>query len=347
MELILSEEEIEAENSRMIIESDTLVSLLAYPSVITGSALKSLIIGSTLPNDNIYKTILKNRNIRTTSEEIHVIKGITINSSTLKYLPTDTTFYSSHIVEDNIATQLSSLLPVLILHTSLDNEWYYIQSYYYRGWIKKNDVTILTDSQFREYINPDKFIIITDKNIHINDTYLDMGTKIPILAVHDDYYEALIPTKDGSLIANILTSVANLGYLPYTKENVLKQAYKYLYTKYSWGGTNGGIDCSLLIVNIFKTFGLLFPRDTKDQGHIIGARSIPLKGLTEEEKKEILDTLPTPYILFKKGHVLLGIEKDTVLHAYGDASRVLISRIDDSYGTNLYPLLTSVSILYK
>ena len=122
---------------------------------------------------------------------------------------------------------------------------------------------------------------------------------------------------------------------------------KYKNTKYSWGGINGGIDCSMLITNIFKTFGLYFPRDTKEQENCIGINKINLKGLTTNEKKKVLTNLKYPFILYKPGHVLLCIYKNTVIHAYGKANKVIISKIYNSYGDNLYPYLTSAINLYK
>jgi len=343
MELILTAEEIEMENSRILLASDSLISLLAYPNNISGSRLKDLILADPLPKEDIDIHILKNRNIRLISEEIQIGRAIFINRATLRYLPTTQTFYTSKIREENVATELSYATPALILHTSLDKEWHYIQSYFYRGWIEKKNLLLLDESSFQDFIAPKKYIIITTPG-KINEIDLDMGIKLPLLAIHDSFYEVLLP---GPEIAHIPIDKAHIGYMPYTKENIIAQAYKYLDTSYRWGGTGGGIDCSLLIVNIFKTFGLLFPRDTSCQEDVIGIHNICLKGHTEEEKKEILMQLPTPFILFKPGHVLLGIESDTVLHAYGDAGKVFISKLEDSCGTNLYPYLTSVSLLYK
>lgn len=347
MELILNQEEIEFENNRMILESDTLVSLLSYPTELTNKQLKDIIISDPLPTVDIDIEILKNRNLKNIGQINEVKKGILINKSTLRYLPTKNSFYSTIIKEDNIATILSFLTPILIIHNSLDENWFYIQSYYYKGWIAKDDVKLVDDSEFIKFLFPNEFVIITDKNIEIENIVIDMGVKIPLLAKHEAFYEILIPTIKDNKIVRIDLEVANIGYLDYTKENILKLAYKYLNTPYKWGGIDNGIDCSLLIVNIFKTVGLLYPRDTKEQENIIGLHKINLKGKTEEEKKAIISETNTPYLLYKQGHVLLGINNTEVIHAYGDAAKVLISNIDNSCNTNLYPLLTSIICLYK
>lgn len=347
MNTILSPKEIEDENGRMFLENETLVSLVSYPNNISAKRLKEIISNDPLPNLPIDSTILINRNLKNIHEDILIKKAILINKSTLRYLPTKISFYSSMIKEENIATELSFATPILILHTSLDNEWLYIQSYYYHGWININDVLFLDDSTFNNFLNSNDFIIIKEKLITIDNITVDMGVKLPLLAKHEEFYEILLPTIHGIKIVQIETSVAHIGYLDYTKDNVLDLAFKYLNTPYKWGGTDNGIDCSLLLVNIFKAFGLLIPRDTKEQEKTIGLQKINLKGKTEAEKKEIIETINIPAILYKPGHVLLLIDKDTVLHAYGDAKKVITSKISDSCGTNLYPYLTTLTCLYK
>lgn len=347
MEPILSLEEIEFENNRMFLESDSLISLLTYPKELTNTQLKDLITSDPLPNTDIDVDILKNRNLKSIEQVIEVKKGILINKSTLRYLPTKDSFYSTIIKENNIATILSFLTPILIIHNSLDQKWIYIRSYYYKGWILKDDVKLVDDSEFNKFLFPNEFVVITDKNIEIENITIDMGVKIPLLAKHESFYEILIPTINDSKIVKIDSKTANIGYLNYTGENIITLAYKYLNTPYKWGGIDNGIDCSLLIVNIFKTFGLLFPRDTKDQENIVGIYRINLKGKTEEEKKAIISEIKIPYLLYKPGHVLLGLNGEQVLHAYGDAGKVFISSIDDSCNTNLYPFLTSLICLYK
>lgn len=347
MSTILSKEEIDIENGRMFLKNDTLVSLISYPNSISAKKLKELISKDSLPKTDIDPIHLKNRNIKDLCENITIKKAILINKSTLRYLPTKFSFYSSIIKEDNIATELSFATPILVLHESLDKEWLYIQSYYYRGWILKEDISYLDESTFHNFYAPHDFIIITENILNINNISIDMGVKLPLLAKHEEFYEVLIPTINNTKIIKISNDLASIGYLDYTKENILNQAKKYLNTPYKWGGINNGIDCSLLIVNIFKTFGLLYPRDTKEQENTIGLQKINLKGKTEEEKKLVIAEVNKPALLYKPGHVLLLIEENTVLHAYGDAQKVCISKIDNSYGTNLYPYLTTIICLYR
>ncbi len=346
MDEILTLTEIENENLRMRLEDDTLVLLNQYPKKITRKKLLDMLRTDSSPNLYIPKEIFENRNVKNISDEISIESGITTKRTILKYLPTQQEFYSSNIIEENIATVLPFATPLLILHQSLDQEWYYVQSSFYRGWVLKKDILSLSEQDRYLFETPEKFITITSPLVSFNSTLLDLGTKLPILGIHDTFYEIFIPTEKGISIQSISKDICTFGYLPYTKENILHLAYQCIGIPYEWGGKNNGIDCSLFIQTLFKVFGFSFPRDTKNQEKVIGTKKINLKGKTELEKKEILEDIEYPAILHKKGHVLLAISSTEVIHAYGDAGSVILSGLN-CFGTNLYPFLTTISILIK
>lgn len=345
--IILTQEEIEAENLRMRLEDDTLFLLKKFPKRIKRKYLIERIRNDFIPPSNTSKKILENRNLKNIPEEITIESGIAIRRSTLRYLPTHNDYYISDIINENIATEIGYATPLLILHYSLDRQWCYIQTHFYRGWFLKEDILLLSEEERLHFEEPKKFIIITKPCIPFRNYLLDLGTKLPLLAIHDTYYEILIPTKEGITIDKISKSIANIGYVPYTPIHILQLAKNYIGIPYQWGGTNQGIDCSLLIYTLFHAFGFVFPRDTDHQEKVIGKKKIDLKGKTEEEKKIVLNAITYPAILHKKGHILLAISPTQVIHAYGDAKKVILSSLDSCYGTNLYPFLTTISCLSR
>ncbi len=344
---ILTEEERNLENIRMQLEEESLVSLKMFPKTISRQTLldywkqeKRL----TLP---LSKEILDNRNLKEIDEEITLESAITIKRTEMKYYPTEEAFYINNIVEENIATILPYATPILLFHTSLDQKWVYVQASFYRGWIHKEDILLISEKERERFEKEEKFVVITHPLVPFLNTFLDLGTRLPLIGIHDRYCEVLTPTKEGIILQNLSREFLSIGYLPYTRVNIIEVVKNCLGIPYRWGAIEEGVDCSFLIQSLFHVFGLFFPRDTNAQEKVIGLQKINLQGLTEEEKKEILNTISYPAILHKKGHILLAISKNQVIHAYGDAGKVILSSLNPCYGTNLYPLLTSISLLLK
>ena len=222
-------------------------------------------------------------------------KGIVINRAILRNAPN----YSN-----TVETGLYVGMPIVILKEK--NNWYQIQTYFYEGWIEKENIVMTSDEEYNNFQNPNQFIIITDSFYDTNGIKLDMSSKLPYLGVKDDKYKALLPIKDDNgkyqtIEILIPRSSAHIGYLDYTKDNLIIQAFKYLNIPYGWGDVNDGIDCSSFIANIYRTFGLYIPRNSSQQNdtyfnqlNIVGS-----KNKTNEIKKYPLS------ILCMKGHTML------------------------------------------
>src|SRR5699024_1832041 len=85
----------------------------------------------------------------------------------------------------------------------------------------------------------------------------------------EDSYIILFPEGEGFTIGEKeipKSKGLHLGYLPYTKENIILQAFKFKDESYGWGGLNNTRDCSAFIMDIYRSFGLRLPRNTQDQG---------------------------------------------------------------------------------
>ena len=102
----------------------------------------------------------------------------------------------------------------------------------------------------------------------------------------------------------------HLGFLPYTQANVAKQAFKMLHQPYGWGEMSGGRDCSRFIMDIFATFGLVMPRNSRLQGQV-GIDQGQAEGKTVLEKRSILDQAPPlASTLRLPGHIMLFLGKE-------------------------------------
>jgi hypothetical protein len=104
------------------------------------------------------------------------------------------------------------------------------------------------------------------------------------------------------------------GFPPYTQENVARQAFKMLNHPYGWGDRLGGRDCSRFIMDLFSTFGILMPRNSKEQA-TVGIDLGLVEGKSTKEKQKLLDqAIPLATTLRLPGHIMLYLGKDKGKH---------------------------------
>ena len=105
------------------------------------------------------------------------------------------------------------------------------------------------------------------------------------------------------------------------------------------------IDCSSFILNVYKTFGFEFPRNTSVQKDSIG-NIISLEGKTIKEKLEILSNSIYPSLLYKPGHVMLYIGRIEnnyyIIHASGGEMKVIVTNlsVESSYLSDIDRIVT-------
>ncbi len=287
-----------------------------------------------LTNDNV-QSILDNRNLDNVKDNNTILKGIVVKRANLRSFPTNISFYDKENIKDFDRLQETELLvnsPVIIIHESVDAEWYFVISPFYAGWVLKDNIALATNDDYNDFINPKNYGIITSPEIVINNVVLNMSVKI---SIENNKY--ILPIKADNdyvarLVVNIPSKDINNGYLPYTKENVIDLAQKYLGVKYSWGGKDEGVDCSSFVSNVYRTFGFMFPRNTSSQNKSVG-KIISLSNKANNEKLNIINNTE-PSLLFQSGHVMLyvGMEnnKHYIIHASGSDGKVTKTILNNS-----------------
>lgn len=353
---ILTAEQIAAANARMTAGSDSLIDILKIPESIDGNELAALINAPAVPGLPLFdqtgaeigeaelRSILDGRNTGAIAEKEPVRAGIIVRRTDLKKVPSYREFHSAAgTAVDRIQdTELYVGMPVWILWHSTDGAFLFVRSYYYTGWIKAEDVAAAQNAEeWLAFAVPDEFIVITDHKCDIDGKQADMGVKLPYAGIDGggENVSALMPLRneDGSLGTRTVTlpvTSAHIGYLKYTYANFIAQAFKYVGTGYSWGGLNGGIDCSSYVASVLRTFGFYLPRDTKDQNGIAG-RGVAISGMNAAEIKKLLISVgaDAPVALYTNGHVrfYLGETDGTVMtiHAPGSNKTVTTARFEN------------------
>ena len=207
--------------------------------------------------------------------------------------------------------------PVAIVHTSKDGKWAFIRSAHFDGWIKEETLARTTRAGAGAYPGS-RFLIVTAPSVRsASGVELMMGTTVQMVRSSPDGYLVKIPTRGNGGELVLLDDVVRAhgisdGFLPYTRRNILVQAFKLLDAPYSWGGSNSGFDCSTFVYDVFAVFGIRLPRNSTWQSEV-GRR---LAHFEERDRAaERLDTVhrwqPGVTLLRLPGHIMLYLGEES------------------------------------
>ncbi len=334
-EVIMSIDEIEAENERMILQNDTVYDLTKYNSKISASELKALLLKHSVPmtlsfdwdgsvisdEDKLY--VSDNMNVDSIPETVSVQRAVAVLRGNLRRIPDDRPYLTKKNGKyDSIQqTEIHTGTPLLVFRTSKDGKYSFVMSYNYYGWIKSDDIALCDNIKlWKKFCEPENFVTVTDKELTVSEKLYDMGCILPLEAKTVDEYVVLVPFKNEN--GHLKTELVNVspeslweGYVPYTYENFIIQAFKYEGVDYSWGGYNRGVDCSSYVLNVFKTFGFKFPRDTKEQEYTVGSHQ-NTHGMGHDEIGKLLKNNGAPTVVYYPGHTLLYLGYDNNSSSY-------------------------------
>ncbi len=307
-----------------------------------------------LIEEDFYDDVIKNTNLEGIKDVNPVRYGIAIRNTSIRSFPTKEAVFDKQgdIEFDRFQeTGCQALEPVVILHESKDRKWLFIQMYNYRGWIKAEDIAIAKDKkELFDYINSLSFLVVTGNYIKTQSNPFDknvskleftMGTKIYLEegnVLHQvgnqsviGHYLIKLPIRNEERNLEFRYALiskkedVNVGYLPYTRENILKQAFKLIGDRYGWGDSLGGRDCSSYIMYIFKTFGIRLPRNADEQEISKGKSYRFIEGMSIKERIKVFDNVKPGALVYMPGHAMIYIGKEKGVpymihdfHGYGE-----------------------------
>ena len=334
-QVILDEEQIEAFNQKIRAADLDVTDMKQMPSSVPVQEFLPWITNTWAMRGTVY------RNGREVTE---AEKEAIQNNLNLAALPSgnEAAAVRYGVTQDSV---LEAGEPVAVLHESLDKKYYYVRLYNLFGWIAQEDVALCAREQWLKYADPQDFLVVTGRDFYTRvngeDVFHLMGAKLQLLQEKKNRWQVLLPYKDhktGLLHEKQMwiSKDENLhrGYLPYTSDQVIRQAFKFYGSVYGWGGAMRSVDCSSLVDSVYRTMGLDLPRNTSQLVKMPGSVT-DLTGRNREERLQALETVRPGSPLSMKGHIMifLGMEKGTpyVIHSsssyFKDGRKIYVRRV--------------------
>lgn len=346
--IIMDADAIATFNKNLIQKLPTTVyDLQVYPENLSQQELTTLLKTYTFPTEarylngisvgnEYYQSLQKNMNITQVKNSNPVQYGFTIQRADLRTFPTmDASLEAPNDTEfDQFQeTAVEALQPLLVLYSSADKKWFYVQTNNYRGWVQNEKIALANKDEWRNYQNAENFLVVTGPSLSLgfnpysaatSELYLGMGTKLPLAAPGEipplvdnqsvaGNYVVKIPTRNpqGNAVFKLaLVSVAkdvHEGYVPYNPSNILKQAFKLQGERYGWGGSFQSHDCSSFTRDAYSVFGFQLPRNADEQEVAPGKNLVLDEKMTAAERTRLLGTMPPGTLLYMNGHVMMYI----------------------------------------
>lgn len=198
---------------------------------------------------------------------------------------------------------LSAFEPVFISHYSKDGAYAFVKTDAIWGFVSSQNLEILDEKGVDNFINSNFATFQKDK-IPVFDTRGNFlfSSRVGGLFPYEKsdggfYYSSFFSAK----IAK--NSVSNFQSL--NDKSLIELINPLLGEPYGWGGENFHRDCSLFLKDIFASFGLWLPRNSKAQA-ATGVK-FDLKNMTNDEKKSFIKMVAKPFLtlLHLNGHIML------------------------------------------
>ncbi|ATW26522.1 S-layer homology domain-containing protein [Candidatus Formimonas warabiya] len=349
-QVILNPGQIEEFNREIIRKlPDSVYNLADYPSSWTREQLTRVIdypfpsepsyMGAEVVAASYWQQLKRQMNLDGLKEKNQVQYGFTVKRSNLKIYPTADVIGDEPNDPAFDLFQNSAILaaePVVILHHSLDQQWYYVQMYNCLGWLPAADVAVCDRNTWLDYQNEPDFLVVTGNYIRLDqDPFLPqisameftMGTRLPLVKPEDlpdsmrgrrvyQNYVVKLPVRNMSgqlefVMAPIpISHDVTIGYLPYTRENVIRQAFKMQGERYGWGGMLNGRDCSALVLEVYRCFGFRLARNS-DAQRLSAGKTLSFEGYSVAYREKLLQSVSPGASLHFSGHEMLYLGEDS------------------------------------
>lgn len=275
--------------------------------------------------------------------EATVRPGLVVRRASVRAFPTRMRVFTSRDDRDIDRFQESALFPgtpVRVLHASRDGSWWFVVSPLYVAWIEAKDVAIGAPDDVFGYGRREPAVIVTGADVEtvytreeprVSKLGLDMGVRLPLrtdwpanepVNGQNPYnaWVVVLPVRndDGSLAfaPALIPRSADVAmeYLPLERPAIVRQSFKFLGERYGWGHDYGTRDCSGFVSEVYRSFGVVLPRNTSDQATSPALDRVAFADGDVEARRKAVKELDTGDLVYIPGHVMMVIGKDAGVH---------------------------------
>ena len=226
--------------------------------------------------------------------------------------------------------------PVAAVHATTDRDWWFVIGPTYAGWVAADSIALGDRAEVLAYAARASRVVtaaraataFTPDLPAVSQLPLDMGTTLPErydwpagTPVNGQSSAASVvvdlPTRDtgGALrvVPALIPRAADIhdGPLPATRANVLRQAFKFLGERYGWGHDFDGRDCSGFVCEVYRSLGILLPRNTRDQAVCPAlATTSVAPDWPRSRRLEAIHALLPGDLVYTRRHVMIVVGRD-------------------------------------
>jgi cell wall-associated NlpC family hydrolase len=280
--------------------------------------------------------------------------GLVVRRASFRTFPTQLRVFSSKDDTDIDRFQETAEfpgVPVAIAHASRDGHWLFVVSPRYAAWTEKENVAEGSAAQVFGYADKTPYRVITgatERTVFtrevpgVSQLQLDMSTRVPLqtdlptdqpVNGQTPYaaYTLQLPLRDAdgklqftpALLQKNTDTAAD--YLPLTRANLIRQAFKFLGERYGWGHAYDGRDCSGFVSDVYRSMGVEMPRNTSKQAI---SPALEHRAFTDKDSRAAriaaAQALQVGDLVYIPGHVMMVIgQRDGqpyVIHDVGSMS---------------------------
>ena len=280
------------------------------------------------------ETVVANRELDAIPASQATRYGMAVERAALRTFPTALRVFSSQGETDIDRFQESALFPgdpVVIAHASADGRWLFVVSMRYAAWVQASAIaegdkaSVLgygTRVPYRVITGAKPRTVFTREEPRLSELQLDMGLRLPLDGVAQDrsangqyaytswILDLPVRNADGhlgfapALLQKNVDSAAD--YLPLTRENLIRQSFKFLGERYGWGHSYNGRDCSGFVSEVYRSMGVQLPRNTSDQSvSPVFARTHFEPGTSRETRMAAVAAMEVGDLIYIPGHVMM------------------------------------------